>query len=152
VTETLARELHVEFRLAEQYKRIYGIRETDRGFRSLVSGLSRVNEEALPSVLYAVLRPVLDHLTAEIEKSFRFVLGRLPPVPHGPLFLIGGGARLQGLLEVLAARLGVPVCHPDPRTALGAGTPTDHPACGPDQFPALAACVGLALLEESPAW
>ncbi len=149
LTETLARELHVEFRVAEQYKRIYGICETERGFRSLVTGLSRVEEEALPSILYAILRPVLDTLTTEIERSYRFVMGRLPPTPGGPLYLVGGGARLQGLREVLGSRLGAPACLPDARTALGPPTATDHPACSELHFPALAPCMGLALLEES---
>src|SRR5262249_45369226 len=42
LTEALARELHVEFRIAEQYKRIYGIKQTERGVRSLTSGLARI--------------------------------------------------------------------------------------------------------------
>jgi type IV pilus assembly protein PilM len=152
LTETLARELHVEFRIAEQYKRIYGIRQTDRGFRSLVGGLSRISEDALPSVLYAILRPTIDTLIGEIERSYRFALGRLPSVPTGPMFLIGGGARLQGLGEVLSTRLGLQVALPDPRGALvgkAAAPLVDHPACTAQNFPVLAPCIGLAMLEET---
>lgn len=153
LTETLARELHVEFRIAEQYKRIYGIRQTDRGFRSLVGGLSRISEDALPSVVYAILRPTLDALISEIERSYRFALGRLPTnVPNGPMFLIGGGARLQGLAEVLSSRLGLQVCLPDPRGALvgkSAAPLGGHPACNAMNFPVLAPCIGLAMLEEA---
>lgn len=149
LTETLSRELHVDFRMAEQYKRIYGVRQTERGFRSLVNGLSRISEDALPGVLFAIVRPALDTLVSEIERSYRFALGRLPSVPSGPLYLIGGGARMQGLREVFAARLGLTVVLPEARSVLDpADTKAQHPACSPIQFPTIAPCVGLALVEE----
>jgi type IV pilus assembly protein PilM len=152
MTETLARALHVEFRIAEQYKRIYGIQQTDRGFRALVGGLQRISEEALPGVLYAILRPILENLASEIERSCRFALGRLNNATVSGIRLFGGGARLSGLGEALAARLGVPVALPEPGGALQvagrAGTP--HPALAPATFAALAACAGVALSGEEP--
>ena len=132
ITETLARELHVDFKVAEQYKRIYGIRETQRGFRSLVTGLSKLSEEALPGVLYAILRPVLDSLITEARplvpvcnrKAARNSRGGAcgggrPASMNGPLYLIGGGARLQGLREVLEMRLNIPVSTPQPQAVAG---------------------------------
>lgn len=149
LTETLARELHVEFRIAEQYKRIYGVKQTERGMRSVVGGLSRVSEEALPGILYAILRPTIDTLVSEIERSYRFVLGRLPmTTPTGPLFLIGGGARLIGFREVLAAGLGIPVSVPEARGIPGLSEVHAHPACNAMNLPTLASCLGLALLQE----
>jgi Tfp pilus assembly PilM family ATPase len=85
----------------------------------------------------------------EIEKSYRFALGRLPSSSAGPLYLIGGGARLKGLAEVLSQRLGVAAKTPAPPSLSdpqGAGG-GPHPACSSIQFPALAGCVGLALAE-----
>ncbi len=152
LTDTLAKALHVEFRIAEQYKRVYGIQATDRGFRSLVGGLARISEDALPGVLYAILRPTLEAMTSEIERSYRFAMGRLPGVTTGPIYLIGGGARMRGLAEVLSERLGLPVRLPDPRTALPgacAGGQPEHPLCSAINFPVLAPCVGLALMEEA---
>jgi len=141
--------LHVEFRIAEQYKRIYGIKQSERGVRSLASGLARIDEEALPGVLYAIARPVLETLISEIEKSYRFVMGRLPSVTQGPLYLVGGGARLQGLRDVLTTRMGFPACVPESRTVLSTdGDDAKHPAGSAMHFPVLAPCVGLAMVEE----
>jgi type IV pilus assembly protein PilM len=149
-TETLAKALHVDFRIAEQYKRIYGIRQTDRGFRSIVGGLSRISDEDLPGVLYAIVRPTLDAVVGEIERSYRYAMGRLSGMTTGPLYLIGGGARLKGLVDVLGARLGVPVCLPDPKTALNTESASgqEHPLCNTTNYAAMAPCVGLALMEE----
>jgi type IV pilus assembly protein PilM len=151
LTETLAGALRVEFRIAEQYKRIYGVKQTDRGFRSVLGGLSQISERELPGVLYAILRTVFDAMAEEVERSYRFVLGRLQGASAGPLYLVGGGARLPGLTQILAERLGVPVSLPDPKTVVdtrrrrGEG---EHPACTAHHFPVLAPCVGLAMLEE----
>ncbi|UCD30569.1 MAG: pilus assembly protein PilM [Planctomycetota bacterium] len=41
-TEILAKALHVDFRIAEQYKCIYGIKQTERGFRSVTGGLAQI--------------------------------------------------------------------------------------------------------------
>lgn len=151
LTETLARAMHVEFRIAEQYKRIYGLRQTDRGFRSLVGGMSRISEDALPSVLYAILRPALETLAGEIERSCRFVLGRLAGAAVSQICLLGAGARLQGLPEILSARVGVPFAMPELPPALARlahrADGTEHPACSRTHLPALAHCIGMAVEE-----
>ncbi len=151
LTETLTSALRVEFRIAEQYKRIYGVKQTDRGFRSVLGGLSQISERELPGVLYAILRSVFDAMAEEIERSYRFVLGRLNGVSAGPLYLVGGGARLPGLTHLLTDRLGVPVSLPDPKPVLDTrrvGGEGEHPACTAHNFPVLAPCVGLAMREE----
>ena len=159
LTESLARGLHVEFGVAEQYKRLYGIQPSDRGLRSMVGGLGRVSEEALPGMRYAILARTLENLAVEIEKSYRFVLDRTPSAITGGLYLLGGGARLKGLAEVLSQKLGITVRVPDPAamirnaqqgTPSGQGGPTGgwHPACTPIQFPVLAVGMGLAMRED----
>lgn len=152
LTETLARALRVEFSVAEQYKRLYGIKPTDRGVRSVVGGLGRVNEEALPGMLHAILAKTLETLAADIERSFRFVLDRHNPSGMGLLYLVGGGARLRGLPQVLGQALGIEVRHFNPTDALR-NAQLDasgrlHPACSPQNYPVLAACVGLAMKED----
>ena len=69
LTQVLAAALHIDFRIAEQYKRIYGIRKTDRGFRSVVGGLARIGEEQLPDVLYAILRSTLEEMASDIARA-----------------------------------------------------------------------------------
>lgn len=118
MTETLAQKLHVEFRLAEQYKRLYGIQPSDRGVRAAGGGIGRVSEGALPGLLYAILSRTIDTLVSEIERSYRFVLDRNSSATTGPLYLAGGGARLKGLAEALELMLGVEVHRIDPVQSL----------------------------------
>ncbi|MHC4441812.1 MAG: pilus assembly protein PilM [Planctomycetota bacterium] len=150
-TELLAQALHVDFRIAEQYKCIYGIKQTDRGFRSVAGGLAQIQEEDLPGVMYAILRNTFDELCKDIERSYRFALGRLPNVTTGPLYLIGGGARLKGLPEVLGERLGIDVRLPEPSSMLDTTWSKDregmHPAFTASNFPVLSACIGMAMKE-----
>ncbi len=151
LTELLARGLHVEFGVAEQYKRLYGIEQTERGLRSMVGGLARISDEALPGMLYAILARTIDTLAAEIEKSYRFVLDRTPGATIGGLCLVGGGARLKGLAEILGRKLGIDVRPPDPRGAIrnAMSDPAGpHAACTPVQYPSLAVCMGLAMRED----
>lgn len=152
VTEQLAEALHVDFRIAEQYKRIYGIHKSDRGFRSVGGGLTRINEDQLPAVLYAILRPMIEDMVQDIERSFHFALGQLPGVAAGVIYMVGGGARLAGLTDVLSDHLGVPVLLPDPESVLSTAGSTagngGHSACTPADFTVLAPCVGLAMMGE----
>jgi type IV pilus assembly protein PilM len=153
LTEVLAKGLHVEFGIAEQYKRLYGIQPSDRGVRAMAGGgLGQISEEALPGMFYAILARSVDTLVADIERSYRFVLDRTPSAVTGKLYLLGGGSRLKGLPDVLELMLGLSVCPFDPADALcNAQTPDGpHPACTPIQYPALAACIGLAMQECTP--
>jgi len=150
-TEILSKALHVEFRIAEQYKCIYGIKQTDRGFRSMAGGLARIHEEDLPGVLYAILRNKLNNMVGEIEKSYRFATGRVANAQTGFLYVIGGGARLKGLPEVLGKQLNLKVQLPDPEKCIdtqgSSSRHSIHPACLPSNFPVLATCIGLAMKE-----
>ena len=152
-TETIAKTLHIDAAVAEKYKRAYGIRPTDRGFGSLVGRLAVISENELPSVFYAILRPVLDNLATEIERSYRYAMGQFPGSQAGPLYLIGGGARLGGLTNYLNGHLGVPIRMPDagPRfmDVESEGPGTAHSLHLPLNFCVLAPCVGLAIKEEA---
>lgn len=153
LTDTLARALHVDFSVAEQYKRLYGIKPTDRGVRSAAGGLGRVSEEALPGMLYAIVSKTLESLIADIERSFRFALDRHTSATAGLLYLVGGGARLKGLPQTLSRALGIEVCHFNPAYALRNAqldaSGRMHPACTPVNYPVLAGLVGLAMKEAS---
>jgi type IV pilus assembly protein PilM len=148
ITMSMAEALKVEFAIAERYKRVYGIEQTDRGFRSVIGGIGQISEEALPGMLYAIIRPTLDAMTEEIERSYRFALGKIAGSSPGPLWVIGGGARLKGLTSILGDRLGVPVTFPNPDIAGSRQTPDgNHPALSDVNRPVLAGCIGLALME-----
>jgi type IV pilus assembly protein PilM len=148
ITSSMAEALKVEFAVAERYKRVYGIEQTDRGFRSVLGSLGQISEEALPGMLYSIIRPTLDAMTEEIERSYRFALGKISASSPGPLWVVGGGARLKGLTEVLGNRLGIPVICPDPERALGdLPVGVTHSALTEANRPALAGCIGLALME-----
>jgi len=151
-TEMLGKALHVEYAMAEKYKRVYGIQSTERGFRSVLGGLTRITEDELPGVLYAILRPMIEELVHEIERSYRFAMGSLPGVQAGPMYLVGGGARLQGLPDVLSDHLGIPARLPGPQALFGRDGDermTESPALKPINYVVLAPCVGLALKGES---
>jgi type IV pilus assembly protein PilM len=151
LTETLARALHVDFSIAEQYKRLYGVQQSDRGVRTFVGGLGRISEQDLPGVLYAILARTFETLVADIERSYRFVLDRHDVSSAAGLCLVGGGSRLKGLDGILAQQLGIPVRHPQAANVLrNARGPdgSEHPGCSRANFPVLATCIGLALGEE----
>jgi type IV pilus assembly protein PilM len=147
ITKTLSDALKVEFAVAERYKRVYGIEQTDRGFRSVTGGLAQISEESLPGVLFAIVRPTLDVMIKEIERAYRFALGKIPGSSPGPLWLVGGGARLKGLTAVLGNGLGVPVACPDPEHVLVPRPASgNHPALTDANCPVLAGCIGLAMM------
>lgn len=152
LTERLAEALHVDFHVAEQYKRIYGIQKTSRGFRSVVGGLSRLSEQALPGVLYAILRDKLEELCVDVERSCRFALGKVKGSVAGPILLVGGGARLKGLHEVLSDYLGIQVFLPDSDFFHASGIDLNNVRVEGDRgraaLAAMAPCLALALAEE----
>jgi len=55
------------------------------------------------------MRPVLERLLTEINRSFEFHKSRLEEERVGRIFISGGGARLKGLKEYLADQLGAEV-------------------------------------------
>ncbi len=152
LTERLAAALHMDFQTAEQYKRIYGIRQTRRGFRSVIGGISRLSEQALPGVLYAILRDTLETLIEDIERSCRFALGKVDSSTVGPILLVGGGSRLKGLAELLSDKLGIGVYPPNADFFTRCGfhfdaEPEDGTSEG-ETLSVLAPCVGLAMAED----
>ena len=149
LTQALCETLNVEFRIAEQYKRVYGIEQTDRAHRSMIDGLSRMEESALPGVLYSILRTLLDTMCDELERSFRFALGRLRGASATTLYLVGGGAKLKGLTQVLSNRLGIDVVLPSADMVFDRMTADSqsHPLFSETNFPVLAPCLGMAMSE-----
>jgi Tfp pilus assembly PilM family ATPase len=144
-TELIARELRIEYGLAEHYKRKCGIGSGPRGSRSLASVVACLDESALPGVLSAVLKGPLTDLVADVEKAFCFVMEQYPRRQAGGLVLVGGGSRMPGLPDFITDLLGVRTVQAGAQQVLN--IPGSHPMSRPDVFSVMAGCVGLALGE-----
>lgn len=93
--------IQLDFHQAEQVKRRYGIPQEDDGF---------LREEGIPSgQLGAMIRPALERLIVEIQRSFSFFADHYGEAPIGRVLLSGGTARLKNLAPLLTQRLGVRV-------------------------------------------
>lgn len=92
LSEALARDLKVSIDVAEEHKHEQGVFE--RGSAKPGS----------PGV-----RDVLERLAREVQRSVQAVVGDpLDPVSPQEILLVGGSARLRGLPEFFAERLGLP--------------------------------------------
>ena len=69
----------------------------------------------------AMMRPVVERLTSEIQRSIGFYVDQSEGSELEALYLVGGGARLKHLSEVLTEELGVPVSLLPFPSALGNG-------------------------------
>ena len=128
-TEAIQREFNLPFAQAEQAKR----GESVQGVQT---------EEMRP-----VLKAVTENVLLEIQKTFDFFRATAVADRIDRIMLCGGGARVEGFVETLAERFGLPVEPLDPfrRIPLDAaalGVAADH--VGPTSVVA----VGLALRRE----
>ncbi len=120
---------------AEKLKRRCGIPE-DEGV---------LLEEGIPAgQLKAMLRPALERLLLEIQRSFSFFADHYGEIPVGRVLLSGGTARLKNLAPFLTQRLGVPVEPLNPFAAVEV-EPSLRREGLPEVAPRLAIPVGLAL-------
>ena len=86
---------------AEKLKRKYGIPEEEDS-RPLEEGITL-------GQLKAMMRPALERLALEVQRSFSYFAERFGEVSIDRVLLSGGTAQLQGLIPFLAQRLGVRV-------------------------------------------
>ena len=109
MTKRIADELGVKPPIAERYKRHYGIRGEETGYRPMLAAGAAMDEDRMASILSGVLNPLLHDMAGDIEKSFRYGLALYPELPVNCLILAGGGGCLEGLDEVLGHWLGIRV-------------------------------------------
>jgi Tfp pilus assembly PilM family ATPase len=135
-------ELGIQPAVAERYKRLYGIRAEDTGYRPMLAKAGAMDESRMASILLGVLSPIVHHLADDIEKSFRYGLELYPDLPINCLVLAGGGSSLDGLVEVLAKRLGLRVRRltAESSTSLNA----KHPMLADNVLAGMANCIGLS--------
>ncbi len=99
-TETIAAALQVSETTAERNKREFG----------LAAGTGAENQAAggeLSALILGILRSDVQRMSLELERSYEYVLQCYPTHKPGALILVGGGARMNGLHQYLAGKLGI---------------------------------------------
>ena len=93
-------------------------------------------------MIYGVLKPNLDGLAREIERSYAYVLQSYPDRTAGPLLLLGAGAAMKNLDCFLSDRLGIRVADAE---AFRSEDRIDFSAAGTERLGSLAGAIGLAI-------
>ncbi len=139
-TGKVAAVLQVSPEAAEQHKQDYGLGavtsdpgQPERSARSttdhrlqtgatneLQTGATRAMEDRAPQaaaqlagMILSALRPELNRIVGEVERSYEYVLQCYPGRKAADLILAGGGSSLKGLARHLADRLGIGVAGPE---------------------------------------
>ena len=105
-TNKVAESLSVSPESAERHKCDHGIQMLAR------PGSAAVATAPLSAMIFDALRADLESISAEIERSYRYVLQCFPKRRPGSLILSGGGSGMRGLDLMLAERLGIEVIEP----------------------------------------
>lgn len=156
-TRQIAAALQIGDEAAELHKRDCGIAPTS-GRGSSGSAARPAGEQGpalteLANMIFAALRPDLDRIAAEIERSYEYILQSYPGRTAADLILAGGGAALQRLDAYLAGRLGISVRGADAYLEGGDSALRVDPAVGRMRQPIASylGAIGLALpLEDNP--
>lgn len=97
LTRAIAQSFGFEFAQAEEYKKVYGL-----------------NESQLEGKLFSVLRPLVNIIVAETRKVIQSFETLNPSNPIKRVVLSGGGASLPGLVIYMANSLALEVQEADP--------------------------------------
>ncbi len=97
-TEQIAAALQVSETTAERNKREFG----------LASGAeNQAASGELSALILGILRSDVQRMSLELERSYEYVLQCYPTHTPSALILVGGGARMNGLDQYLAGKLGI---------------------------------------------
>ncbi len=128
LSRALAAELNFDLNQAEEYKKTYGLLESELGGKIL-----------------AAIRPIFDVVVSEINRALTFYQRKNPSDTIKRVMLCGGSAKLPGLIVYLAQSLGVEVQIGDPWVFIGSDPELAQKL---NQFaPDFAVAAGLALKE-----
>ncbi len=97
LTEALVSDFNLELQQAEEYKRNYGLDETQ-----------------LEGKIANSLKPVMQVITGEARKTLDFFKSRFEKSTPRRLLLVGDGAKLPGILTFMATELGIETALADP--------------------------------------
>lgn len=104
LTKALAADFGLEYAQAEQYKRTYGLVETQAEGKIAKS-----------------LAPIMQIIINEINKTLNYFREHLQESTPKHIYIVGDGAKLPGLPEYLAKMLGIPAEVTDPVSSLDLG-------------------------------
>jgi len=97
LTEALAADFGLEIQQAEEYKRNYGL-----------------DESQLEGKIINSLKPIMQVIVAELIKTVNFFKSRFEKSTPRRLFLVGDGAKLPGILTYMATEVGIESSLADP--------------------------------------
>lgn len=121
LTRTIEQTIGLEAKQAEQYKRAYGLDETQ--FEG------KIRKALLPSIQIFI---------NEIQKAKQFYVNQAPQDPVQRILLSGGTSQLPGLVQYVTAQVGMEVLVASPfATATGEIPQVNHPVFG--------TCMGLLM-------
>lgn len=137
----LAEVLELTPAAAEIHLRDHGIQPFGRGLRA--------DDPAAPSaqlggIIRNILRPELDALCDEIERTYRYALQCYPDRQSSELILAGGGSEVKNLGQHLHEKLGIQVSTPSQHWAI-LDPAADRSAGTRHALGTLSCAVGLAL-------
>lgn len=108
-TQRLCDQLQLDNRSAERLKSEYGINPSDRNYRAGADAIGQLGAEQLPGLVYTILRPALEDLCGQIERSFAYALQTYKSNEQEKLYLCGGQSCMPGLADWLHESMGVSV-------------------------------------------
>jgi len=101
LTRSVAQHLNFSPLQAEEYKKVYGLLSTQ-----------------MEGKIFQALKPVMDIISTEAERTIQSYQVKNPTSPVKRLVLIGGGAKMPGLLNYFVSRFGLEIQEADPFSAL----------------------------------
>lgn len=129
LTRALAQQFSFEFSQAEEYKKVYGLRE-----------------DVLEGKVFEALKPVVDVMVGESRRVIQAYETKHPQDKIKRVVLSGGGAKMLGLVIYLANNLGVEVQEADPWYLVAKDKSVVAKLA--QEAPQYSVAVGLALREE----
>lgn len=113
-TRRITESLHLSRKAAEIHKREHGIALAGRGLRQTDGGERQRSslpypDSELAAILLNILRSELNEITAEVKRSYEYILSCYAGRQAGDLVLVGGGAAMKNLPEYWSEALGITV-------------------------------------------
>jgi type IV pilus assembly protein PilM len=97
LTEAIAADFNLELQQAEEYKRSYGLDETQ-----------------LEGKIANSLKPIMQVIVTEITKTIDFFKSRFEKSTPRRILIVGDGAKLPGIMTYFAAEVGIETAVADP--------------------------------------
>ncbi len=109
MTRRIAEELGVDWKVAERYKRRFGISTLSGSYRPVLAKDNVMDENRMASILLGIVKPIINGLSEEIKRSFQYAMEFYPGRRINGLLVVGGGSNLKELCPLLQNKLGIDV-------------------------------------------